>query len=287
MNELTVFNNEEFGEIRTITIDGEPWFVANDILRVLAVSNLKDALRTLDDDEKSGVDIIDPHGRKQKTNCISEAGLYSIILRSRKPEAKAFKRWVTHDILPAIRKTGGYMTDELLAKCQKDPNVMFAFAEELLKLRDKTNVLESKLDAAQPKADFYDTFVSPNKYTGLRDTAKELGISERKFVNFLIDEKYLYRTPTKQLRPYAKKSNEGLFETKDWYTKSDIVSVRVLRSTKQRKNSISTTPKSFADCATSIKLRATTGGRLSRTSLRLRISVRAITTESAKIIRNI
>lgn len=66
MNELTVFNNEEFGEVRTITIDGEPWFVANDILRVLAVSNLKDALRTLDDDEKSGVDIIDPHGRKQK-----------------------------------------------------------------------------------------------------------------------------------------------------------------------------------------------------------------------------
>lgn len=120
------------------------------------------------------------------------------------------------------------MTDELLAKCQKDPNVMFAFAEELLKLRDKTNVLESKLDVAQPKADFYDTFVSPNKCTGLRDTAKELGISERKFVNFLIDEKYLYRTPTKQLRPYAKKSNEGLFETKDWYTKSDIVSVRVL-----------------------------------------------------------
>lgn len=119
------------------------------------------------------------------------------------------------------------MTDELLAKCQKDPNVMFAFAEELLKLRDKTNALESKLDVAQPKADFYDTFVSPNKCTGLRDTAKELGISERKFVNFLIDEKYLYRTPAKQLRPYAKKSNEGLFETKDWYTKSDIVSVRV------------------------------------------------------------
>lgn len=119
------------------------------------------------------------------------------------------------------------MTDELLAKCQKDPNVMFAFAEELLKLRDKTNALESKLDVAQPKADFYDTFVSPNKCTGLRDTAKELGISERKFVNFLIDEKYLYRTPAKQLRPYAKKSNEGLFETKDWYTKSDIVAVRV------------------------------------------------------------
>lgn len=125
MNELTVFNNEEFGEVRTITIDGEPWFVANDILRVLAVSNLKDALRTLDDDEKSGVDIIDPHGRKQKTNCISEAGLYSIILRSRKPEAKAFKRWVTHDILPTKPKPYRHpVTGEM---CVPEPSDVIKF----------------------------------------------------------------------------------------------------------------------------------------------------------------
>lgn len=236
MNELTVFNNEEFGEIRTITIDGEPWFVGKDVADVLGYSNSSKAILThVDSEDKTFLmmDIADsqngnvPIGQT-KTAIINESGLYSLIISSKLPNAKAFKRWVTADILPAIRKTGGYMTDELLAKCQKDPNVMFAFAEELLKLRDKTNALESKLDVAQPKADFYDTFVSPNKCTGLRDTAKELGISERKFVNFLIDEKYLYRTPTKQLRPYAKKSNEGLFETKDWYTKSDIVSVRVL-----------------------------------------------------------
>lgn len=226
MNELTVFNNEEFGEIRTITIDGEPWFVAADVCGALEIRNPTDAMRRLDADERTLVSI-EGASNGLPVNAVNEPGLYTLILGSRKPEAKAFKRWVTHDILPTIRKTGGYMTDELLAKCQKDPNVMFAFAEELLKLRDKTNVLESKLDVAQPKADFYDTFISPNKCTGLRDTAKELGISERKFVNFLIDEKYLYRTPTKQLRPYAKKSNEGLFETKDWYTKSDIVSVRV------------------------------------------------------------
>ena len=223
MNELTVFNNEEFGEVRTITIDGEPWFVAADVCRALDLSNPTIATSRLDEDERAKFNL----GRQGDGTIINESGLYSLVLGSRKPEAKTFKRWITHDIIPTIRKTGGYMTDELLAKCQKDPNVMFAFAEELLKLRDKTNVLESKLDVAQPKADFYDTFVSPNKCTGLRDTAKELGISERKFVNFLIDEKYLYRTPTKQLRPYAKKSNEGLFETKDWYTKSDIVSVRV------------------------------------------------------------
>ena len=227
MNELTVFNNEEFGEIRTITIDGEPWFVAADVCGALEIRNPTDAMRRLDADERTLVSI-EGASNGLPVNAVNEPGLYTLILGSRKPEAKAFKRWVTHDILPTIRKTGGYMTDELLAKCQKDPNVMFAFAEELLKLRDKTNVLESKLDVAQPKADFYDTFVSPNKCTGLRDTAKEIGISERKFVNFLIDEKYLYRTPAKQLRPYAKKSNEGLFETKDWYTKSDIVSVRVL-----------------------------------------------------------
>lgn len=120
-----------------------------------------------------------------------------------------------------------------LEKAWNDPGMIMAralkFAEGKLRLAEaKISGLQSELDVAQPKADFYDTFVSPNKCTGLRDTAKELGISERKFVNFLIDEKYLYRTPTKQLRPYAKKSNEGLFETKDWYTKSDIVSVKVL-----------------------------------------------------------
>lgn len=119
-----------------------------------------------------------------------------------------------------------------LEKAWNDPDMIMAralkFAEGKLRLAEaKISGLQSELDVAQPKADFYDTFVSPNKCTGLRDTAKELGISERKFVNFLIDEKYLYRTPAKQLRPYAKKSNDGLFETKDWYTKSDIVSVRV------------------------------------------------------------
>ena len=119
-----------------------------------------------------------------------------------------------------------------LEKAWNDPGMIMAralkFAEGKLRLAEaKISGLQSELDVAQPKADFYDTFVSPNKCTGLRDTAKELGISERKFVNFLIDEKYLYRTPAQQLRPYAKKSNEGLFETKDWYTKSDIVKIRV------------------------------------------------------------
>ena len=116
-NMITVFENEEFGTVRTATINGEPWFVANDVFRVLSVMNTKDALHTLDEDEKSGVDIIDPHGRIQRTNCISESGLYSIVLRSRKPEAKAFRRWITHEVIPAIRKHGMYATTPMLRKC--------------------------------------------------------------------------------------------------------------------------------------------------------------------------
>jgi prophage antirepressor-like protein len=125
MNELTVFNNEEFGEIRTITIDGEPWFVGKDVADVLGYSNSSKAILThVDSEDKTFLmmDIADsqngnvPIGQT-KTAIINESGLYSLIISSKLPNAKAFKRWVTADILPAIRKTGGYMTDELLAKC--------------------------------------------------------------------------------------------------------------------------------------------------------------------------
>lgn len=137
MNELTVFNNEEFGEIRTITIDGEPWFVGKDVAEVLGYSNPRKAMIDHVDTEDKGVTKCDTLGGAQEMAIINESGLYSLIISSKLPNAKAFKRWVTADILPAIRKTGGYMTDELLAKCQKDPNVMFAFAEELLNCATK------------------------------------------------------------------------------------------------------------------------------------------------------
>ena len=143
-NEVEVFTHKDFGEIRTIQIDGEPWFVANDVMRVLEVSNSKDAIRTLDDDEKSGVDIIDPHGRKQKTNCISEAGLYSIILRSRKPEAKAFKRWVTHEVIPSIRKHGAYLTPQKIEDALLNPDVIINLALQLKTEKQKNAELTAK-----------------------------------------------------------------------------------------------------------------------------------------------
>lgn len=105
MNELQIFNNEEFGEIRTITKDNEPWFVASDICRSLDLSNPTMAMQRIDDDEKSKFNLGLSGG---ETNCVNEYGLYSLVLASRKREAKDFKRWITHEVLPSIRKTGSY-----------------------------------------------------------------------------------------------------------------------------------------------------------------------------------
>ena len=108
-NELQVFNSSEFGNVRVVQVDGEPWFVAADVCRALEISNSRDAVARLDDDEK-GVGSTDTLGGKQGMQIINEPGLYTLVLGSRKPEAKTFKRWVTHEVLPAIRKTGSYKT---------------------------------------------------------------------------------------------------------------------------------------------------------------------------------
>lgn len=109
MNNLTVFQNPDFGQVRTIVRDGEPWFVAADVCRALEIKNNRDALAKLDSDEK-GVALTDTPGGAQKMTIVNEPGLYSLVLGSRKPEAKAFKRWITHEVIPAIRKTGQYST---------------------------------------------------------------------------------------------------------------------------------------------------------------------------------
>ena len=108
---LALFEHEKFGSLRVVRSEqGDPWFVGKDVCVCLEIGNSRDAVASLDDDEK-GVGIIDTPGGKQEMSIVSEPGLYSLILRSRKPEAKAFKRWVTHDILPSIRRSGGYVID--------------------------------------------------------------------------------------------------------------------------------------------------------------------------------
>lgn len=104
LNELQIFEKEDFGSIRTITVDGEPWFVASDICKALEIQNVTQAVQKLDDDERSMLNI----GRQGNANCVNEYGLYNLVLSSRKKEAKDFKRWITHEVIPQIRQTGSY-----------------------------------------------------------------------------------------------------------------------------------------------------------------------------------
>jgi len=106
MNKLQIFKNSDFGEIRTVTIDNEPWFVATDVCRALEIKNATDAVKRLDEDEVTRFNL---GGLSGESNCVNEYGLYNLVLGSRKPEAKQFKRWITHEVIPQIRKTGSYM----------------------------------------------------------------------------------------------------------------------------------------------------------------------------------
>ena len=214
-NKLMTFENAAFGKIRTLTIDGEPWFVAADVCRALEIGNPSMTVERLDDDEK-GISTIDTLGGKQRMTIINEPGLYSLVLSSRKPEAKAFKRWITHEVIPAIRKYGGYMTKSLLEQVLENPSLIYEFARRMLEEQQKNERLRQELDRAKPKADYYDAFIHPESCTNIRATAKELKVPEKMFTAFLIRKRYLYRAPSGSLMPYAKAADDGLFFVKDY-----------------------------------------------------------------------
>ena len=214
-NKLMTFESETFGKVRTLTIGGEAWFVAADVCKALELGNPSMTVERLDADEK-GISSIDTLGGKQRMAIINEPGLYSVILCSRKPEAKAFKRWITHEVIPAIRKYGGYMTKSLLEQVLENPNLIYEFARRMLAEQQKNERLKQELDRAKPKADYYDAFIHPESCTNIRATAKELKVPEKMFTAFLIRKRYLYRAPSGSLMPYAKAADDGLFFVKDY-----------------------------------------------------------------------
>ena len=130
MNEMQIYENSQFGSIRVIDQGGEPWFVAADVCRALEIQNHRDVFSRLDDDEK-GVALIDTLGGQQKMSTVNEPGLYSLVLGSRKPEAKAFKRWITHEVVPAIRKHGAYITSVAVEVVLSDPDTMIRLLQEI------------------------------------------------------------------------------------------------------------------------------------------------------------
>lgn len=145
MNDLTVFQNPEFGEIRTIDRDGEPWFVLRDVCDALGITRAKDVFDRIDDDEGDFTSIIDNKGRAQKTSIINESGLYSVIMRSNKPEAKRFRKWVTSEVLPAIRKTGRY---EVQPKPMTMAENVAAQAQLLVEQEQRIARIEERVETA-------------------------------------------------------------------------------------------------------------------------------------------
>ena len=209
MNELQIFNNEEFGEIRTITKDNEPMFCLMDICKALGMKNPTMVASRLEDDEVTKFDLGSKRG---ETNFVTESGLYAVILRSDKPNAKKFRKWVTGEVLPSIRKNGGYIANqENLTPEQIVANALLV-AQNIITQKDK------QIEEMTPKANYFDALVDKKLNANIRDTAKELGIGEKAFVSFLIEKGYVFRQGKhKQLRPYAKyaESGNGLFVLKD------------------------------------------------------------------------
>lgn len=221
MNEMKVFENSEFGSIRVLTIDGEPWLVGKDIATALGYSNPRDALaRHVDDEDKNTVVIHDGTSGNPNLSIINESGLYSLALSSKLPAAKEFKRWVTSEVLPSIRKHGAYITKEKLWEIATSPEAMHKLTGDLLAEREMNRQLGEENRLLSGKARYYDYFMAADACTNLRETAKELAVSERKLARFLVDAELAYRAPGGHLLPYSKPSNEGLFVVRDYINRN-------------------------------------------------------------------
>jgi len=171
---LQVFNNEDFGEIRVLAIDSEPWFVAKDVCDALGLSNVTMALGRLDDDEFSSTEVTDTTGRKQQTKIVTEAGLYNLIMASKKLEARAFKRWVTHDVLPSIRSHGMYATPQTVERMLADPDTMIATLKALKAERQRTQALMEDNARMLPKSVAYDSIIDTEGTMTITQAARYL-----------------------------------------------------------------------------------------------------------------
>lgn len=231
MTDIQIFNNPEFGSIRSIEQNGEPWFVGKDVALALGYKDTVNALKShVDEQDKAGWRITTQFGEKE-TTIINESGVYSLIFSSKLEGAQRFKHWVTSEVLPSIRRSGGYIagqeqmtTEELLAKALvvthkilEERNARIAAQDTTIsELTTDNSRLTVANQIAAPKAEYFDELVDRNLLTSFRDTAKQLEVGEKVFITFLLEHKYIYRDKKGHLMPYANK-NDGLFEVKECF----------------------------------------------------------------------
>lgn len=239
-NHLMIFESADFGRVRSVLKDGAPWFVAVDVCKALGLNQVTRAMSRLDSDEGGLLEVTHPQNTDKtiEINAVSEAGLYHLILCSKKPEAKAFKRWVTAEVLPSIPKHGAYMTDALLSRMDEHPELISEYIGKLRSENAKANAAREALKKAEaenarlaPKASYYDSFVGAESVTCLRYTAKELGVPQKKFIGYLLEKGYVFRDRHRSDRVFVRagKRNGPLFVTRDFYlpngTKSEYTLV--------------------------------------------------------------
>ena len=204
MNEVQIFNNEEFGQVRTVTIDREPWFVGKDVAEALGFTNSRDAIATHVFDDDKGVEKIDTLGGKQNMTVINESGLYALVFGSRLESAKRFKRWVTSEILPSIRKHGIYATDNVIDNILNNPD----FGIQLLTKLKEERV--ARVEAERRNA----ILMHVNKTYTVTEIAKELGLKSAIQLNKILAEKKIQYQVNGTWVMYSKYSNLGYEEIK-------------------------------------------------------------------------
>lgn len=222
MNELQIFNSTEFGEVRTIVIDNEVWFVGKDVASVLGYSNPLKAIRDhVDDDDKGMNETFTPAGGKQQTLFINESGLFSLTLSSKLPKAKEFKRWITKEVIPSIRKHGGYLTPAKIEEVLSNPDTIIKLATELKQERAKRIEHEQKIEADKPKVLFAEAVETAKSSILVGELAKlikqnGIDIGQQRLFNFMRENGYLIKQKGSAYNmPTQKSMNLGLFEIKE------------------------------------------------------------------------
>ncbi len=217
-NNLAVFNSEEFGSVRTAVIDNKILFCARDVAVALGYKRPAGAISM----HCKGVSVLatPTPGGVQEMKYITEGDVYRLIIRSQLPSAEHFEAWLFDTVVPSIRQHGVYIIDPMLQKMMDNPGLLEKIIDTMVAERNRANSLTAKLAEVQPKAEYFDTFISPGDCTNIRNTAKELQVPERQFCRFLLESRLMYRSPAGTLMPYSKSQKDGLFIVKDFYSKS-------------------------------------------------------------------
>lgn len=214
MNELRIFENEEFGVVRTITVGKETWFVAVDVAKALGYQNgSRDINRHVDDEDKKEHILHDGYQNRTVT-IINESGLYSMIFGSKLESARKFKKWVTGEVLPQIRETGSYSINE-----KSDSYTIENPAERARRWAEEYEervALEAKVKELEPKAHVHDQLLDSSFLVNFRDAAKEIGISQSQFTGWLKENGYVYSNSAGELRPMEQYMSSGLFAMKPY-----------------------------------------------------------------------